>query len=169
MPLAPAAQRVQDLLIGLGFDLSVLEMPDSTRTSADAAAACGCAVAQIGKSLVFRALPSGRPVLVVASGANRVDERRVAEALGETIGRADADFVREFTGYAIGGVAPIGHTIPPVTYLDADLMDFDTIWCAAGTPNAVFALTPADLRRMTGGTVLAVAKKPAATAQPASS
>ncbi len=153
MPLKPSAQRVQDLLTERGFALTVVEMPDSTRTSAEAAAACGCTVAQIGKSLVFRAADSGRPVLVVASGVNRVDEKKVAAILSETLGRADPEFVRAATGYAIGGVAPIGHAIPPVVYLDADLMALDQIWCAAGTPNAVFELTPADLQAMTGGTV----------------
>lgn len=159
MPLKPSAQRVQDLLADRGFDLTVVEMPDSTRTSADAAAACGCTVAQIGKSLVFQARDSGRPVLVVASGVNRVDEKKIAAALGEKIGRADPEFVRASTGFAIGGVAPIGHTVAPVVYLDADLMALERIWCAAGTPNAVFELTPADLRAMTGGTVLDLRKE----------
>lgn len=159
MPLKPSAQRVQDLLAARGFELTVVEMPDSTRTSEEAAAACGCAVAQIGKSLLFRAKDSGRPVLVVASGVNRVDEKKVAAALGEKIARADVDFVREATGFAIGGVAPIGHAVEPVVYLDADLMALERIWCAAGTPNAVFELTPAALQAMTGGTVLDVRKE----------
>ncbi len=158
MPLKPSAQRVQDLLAERGFALAVVEMPDSTRTSADAAAACGCTVAQIGKSLVFRAAETDRPVLVVASGVNRVDEKKVSAALGEKIGRADPEFVRASTGFAIGGVAPIGHTVTPVVFLDADLMALDRIWCAAGTPNAVFELTPADLLAMTGGTVLELRK-----------
>lgn len=158
MPLKPSAQRVQDLLAARGFALTVVEMPDSTRTSEEAATACGCAVAQIGKSLVFRARESGRPVLVVASGANRVDERKIAADLGEKIARAEADFVREATGFAIGGVAPIGHAVEPVVYLDADLMALQRIWCAAGTPNAVFELTPAALLAMTGGKVLDVRK-----------
>jgi len=158
MPLKPSAQRVQDLLGEHGFDLQVVEMPDSTRTSAEAAAACGCTVAQIGKSLVFRAAESGRPVLVVASGVNRVDEKKVAELLGEPLARADPEFVRASTGYAIGGVAPIGHAVAPAVYLDADLMVLERIWCAAGTPNAVFELTPADLQAMTGGTVLDLRK-----------
>lgn len=158
MPLKPSAQRVQDLLAERGFASTVVEMPDSTRTSADAAAACGCTVAQIGKSLVFRATETDRPVLVVASGVNRVDEKKVSAALGEKIGRADPEFVRAATGFAIGGVAPIGHTVEPVVFLDADLMALDRIWCAAGTPNAVFELTPAELLAMTGGTVLELRK-----------
>ncbi|MEQ9335492.1 YbaK/EbsC family protein [Thalassobaculum sp.] len=158
MPLKPSAQRVQDLLAARGLALTVVEMPDSTRTSAEAAAACGCTVAQIGKSMVFRAAQSGRPVLAVASGVNRVDEKKLAAALGEPLGRADPDFVRASTGYAIGGVAPIGHTVAPTVYLDADLMALERIWCAAGTPNAVFELTPADLLAITGGTVLDLRK-----------
>ncbi|MEQ8816124.1 MAG: YbaK/EbsC family protein [Thalassobaculum sp.] len=158
MPLKPSAQRVQDLLAARGLALTVVEMPDSTRTSAEAAAACGCTVAQIGKSMVFRAADSGRPVLAVASGVNRVDEKKLAAALGEPLGRADPDFVRASTGYAIGGVAPIGHTVAPKVYLDADLMALERIWCAAGTPNAVFELTPADLLAITGGTVLDLRK-----------
>lgn len=158
MALKPSAQRVQDLLTKRGLALMVVEMPDSTRTSEEAAAACGCTVAQIGKSMVFQAKDSGQPVLVVASGPNRVDEKKVAAALGEKIRRADADFAREATGFAIGGVAPVGHTIEPVVYLDADLMALERIWCAAGTPNAVFELTPDILRSLTGGTVLDVRK-----------
>lgn len=158
MPLKPSAQHVQDLLATRGFALTVVEMPDSTRTSAEAAAACGCTVAQIGKSLVFRAVESGRPVLAVASGVNRVDEKKLAAALGEPIGRADPEFVRASTGYAIGGVAPVGHAVAPAVFLDADLMALERIWCAAGTPNAVFELTPADLLVMTGGTVLDLRK-----------
>ena len=157
MPLKPSAQRVQDLIAPRGH--VVVEMPDSTRTAEEAAAACGCTVAQIGKSLVFRARGTGQPVLVVASGVNRVDEHKVAAALGEKVERADAEFVRAATGYAIGGVAPVGHAITPVVYLDADLMALERIWCAAGTPNAVFETTPADLAAMTGGAILDVRKE----------
>jgi len=153
---AAAARRVQEIL---GADFAVVEFEVSTRTSADAAAAIGCTVAQIAKSLVFRA-GSGGPVLVVASGTNRVDERKVGALLGETIGRADADFVREKTGYAIGGVAPVGHAVPPAVLLDADLCQYDVIWAAAGTPNAVFRLTPADLERLTRGRFADFAKRP---------
>jgi prolyl-tRNA editing enzyme YbaK/EbsC (Cys-tRNA(Pro) deacylase) len=153
---APSAQKVQAAL-GPGFE--VMEFDASTRTAADAAAAIGCAVAQIAKSLLFRAAVSGRPVLVVASGPNRVDERAVGALLGEPIGRADADFVRAMTGFAIGGVPPIGHATPPVVILDEDLMRFEAIWAAAGTPNAVFRLMPAQLVEMTGGRVAAVAAR----------
>src|SRR4051812_10804794 len=144
---APSALRVQDVL---GPAFQVLEFGESTRTAADAAAAIGCSVAQIAKCLIFR-LGSGKPVLVVASGTNRVDEKKLAQVLGEPIGRADADFVREKTGFAIGGVPPVGHRETPIILVDADLMEFQTIWAAAGTPKAVFRLTPAELLALTGG------------------
>jgi prolyl-tRNA editing enzyme YbaK/EbsC (Cys-tRNA(Pro) deacylase) len=158
-PLRPAAQRIQQLLAERGYDCAVVEFAETTRSSADAAAAIGCAVAQIAKSLVFRARPSGRAVLVIASGANRVDEKAVAVALGESLGKADADFVRDRTGFAIGGVAPIGHAFPPVTFIDAELLRHETIWAAAGTPFSVFKLTPGQLVEMTGGRVLALAAR----------
>ncbi|MFZ9447682.1 MAG: YbaK/EbsC family protein, partial [Alphaproteobacteria bacterium] len=128
----------------------VRELPDSTRSSAEAAAALGCSVAQIAKSVVFRS-GSGRPVLVVASGANRVDERKVEALLGDRLLRADAGYVRERTGFAIGGVAPIAHATPPHVFLDEELFAFDRVYAAAGTPFAIFALTPAELEALTGG------------------
>jgi prolyl-tRNA editing enzyme YbaK/EbsC (Cys-tRNA(Pro) deacylase) len=152
---AVSALRVQ---AALGPDYQVLEFDAGTRTAADAAAAIGCMVAEIAKSLIFRAEPSGRAVLVIASGAKRVDERKVGELVGETIVRADADFVRSRTGFAIGGVPPLGHAEPLVTLIDETLRTFETIWAAAGTPNAVFRLTPADLVRLTGGREAAVAR-----------
>jgi prolyl-tRNA editing enzyme YbaK/EbsC (Cys-tRNA(Pro) deacylase) len=151
-----SALRVQ---AALGPEFEVLEFPESTRSAAEAAAAIGCTVAEIAKSLVFRAVQSDRPVLVVASGVNRVDERKLEALLGEKIGRADADFVRAKTGFAIGGVPPLGHAVPPFTWLDADLQQFTRIWAAAGTPNAVFALTPADLARLTGADYADIAKR----------
>lgn len=151
---ALSALRVQ---AALGPRFSVLEFDAGTRTAEDAAAAIGCAVAEIAKSLVFRSA-SGRSVLIVASGANRVDERKAATLVGETIARADAAFVREATGFAIGGVPPVGHAQAPVVLIDETLMTFETIWAAAGTPNAVFRLAPADLVALTGGTIAAVAR-----------
>ncbi len=151
---APSALRVQ---AALGDRHLVMEFEATTRTAADAAAAIGCTVAQIGKSLVFRGAGSNRPVLVVASGVNRVDEAKVAAAVGEPIARADADFVREATGFAIGGVPPVGHKQTPIVLIDESLMSFGEIWAAAGTPNAVFRLTPADLVALTGGRVAAIA------------
>lgn len=156
--LSPSARRVQDVLDGIGLGHRVVEHADSTRTSEDAAAAIGCTVAQIAKSLIFRGKESGRPVLVIASGVNRVDEKAVGRLIGERIERADPDFVREKTGYAIGGVPPIGHAEPPLVLIDADLAALETVWAAAGTPNAVFRLTPAELVSMTGGRVEAVRK-----------
>ncbi len=152
---APSALKVQSIL-GPGHE--VLEFETSTRTSEDAAAAIGCNVAEIAKCLIFRAA-SGRPVLVVASGANRVDERKVRAVLGERIERADADFVRESTGFAIGGVPPIGHVTPPMVLIDQDLQRLPAVWAAAGTPNAVFRTTPDDLVRLTGGRVADIAKR----------
>lgn len=156
--LSPSAARVQALLDGIGLGHRVVEHEGSTRTSEDAANAVGCAVAQIAKSLIFRTKETGRPVVVVASGANRVDEKAVGRLIGEKIERADPEFVRESTGFAIGGVPPIGHAVPPLVLIDDDLLRLETIWAAAGTPNAVFRLTPADLVNMTGGRVETVRK-----------
>lgn len=149
--LSPSAQRVQDALAAYGVDLRVVEMPQSTRSAADAAAALGCAVAQIAKSLIFRGKSSDRALLVIACGINRVDERKVAGLVNEAIGKADADFVRQRTGFVIGGVPPVGHSQALTTLIDADLLAFDEIWAAAGTPNAVFRLRPAELVAITGG------------------
>src|SRR4051812_11674033 len=139
------AMRIQAIL---GNAFRVLEFEQSTHSSAEAAAAIGCDVAQIAKSMMFRAA-DGRPVLVVTSGSNRVDERKVAALLRQKIKRADPDFVWATPAPAVGGVSPVGHIVPPVTLLDQDLRRHDTIWAAAGSPNAVFALTPDDLVRLT--------------------
>lgn len=152
-PLKPSAQRVQDALYAAGFSNQVIELADSTRTSAEAAAAVGCAVEQIAKSLVFTGKQSGQAILVIASGGNRVDEKKVSALLGEKIARADAEFVRVQSGFVIGGVPPIGHVRPLRTLIDADLLSYTEIWAAAGHPNAVFRLTPAELVKMTGGEV----------------
>jgi Cys-tRNA(Pro) deacylase len=155
--LSTSAQRVQDILREKGFDSTVVELADSTRTAQEAAQAIGCSVAQIVKSLVFKTEQTQEPILVVASGSNRVNEKRLAELVGEPIGKANANFVRQHTGYVIGGVAPIGHAENIRTFIDADLLQYDTIWAAAGTPFAVFQLTPQDLQAMTGGTVVSIA------------
>jgi len=151
--LKASARRVQEALAAQGFAFDVREFPESTRTSAEAAAAIGCSVAQIAKSLVFRGAESGEAALIIASGANRVDSAKAAALLGEAIGRADADFVRAATGFAIGGVPPLGHDRPLVTLIDEDLLAFEAIWAAAGTPNAVFRLSPKDLGDLTGGRI----------------
>jgi prolyl-tRNA editing enzyme YbaK/EbsC (Cys-tRNA(Pro) deacylase) len=153
--LSPAAARVQDLLRAAGSAAKVKQFPVTARTAAEAAGAIGCTVAQIAKSLVFRA-KSGKPILVIASGVNRVDEKKIAAALGEPIGKADAAFVRDTTGYAIGGVAPIGHATPLRIFIDEDLRGQTAIWAAAGHPHAVFQLTAAELERLTGGAVIPV-------------
>jgi prolyl-tRNA editing enzyme YbaK/EbsC (Cys-tRNA(Pro) deacylase) len=157
MPLKGSAQKVQDALRAAGFANQVVELPDSARTAAEAAAAVGCAVGQIVKSLLFEAKPSGRAVLVAASGSHRVDEQAVSAVVGERIARASPEFVRDRTGFAIGGVPPIGHAQPVVAIVDEALLGYERVWAAAGHPNAVFALTPAELVRMTGGTVARIA------------
>jgi prolyl-tRNA editing enzyme YbaK/EbsC (Cys-tRNA(Pro) deacylase) len=144
--LSTSASRVQRALDGYGLSLQVVELPDSTRAAADAAAAIGTTVAQIAKSLIFRTVETGRPVLVIASGVNRVNERRVGELMEEAIVKADADFVRTQTGFAIGGVPPVGHDRPIETFVDEDLLQYAEIWAAAGTPNAVFRLKQTDLK-----------------------
>ena len=151
--LSSQAHRVQQAVAAKGFDFEIRELPNSTRTAADAAAAVGCSVDEIAKSLVFRAKTSGRAVLVITSGGNQVDTKKLAVLLGEKIGKADADFVREQTGFAIGGVPPLGHAAPLTTYIDADLLLLDTIWAAAGTPHALFALPSKALEALIGGTV----------------
>ena len=147
-PLSPSAQKIQNLLTSLGYDYSVVEHAESTRTAQEAADRAGCELGQIVKSLIFRGKVSGKPILVLTSGANRVDEKRISEYAGESISRADADFVRSITGFAIGGVPPIGHNEKMETYLDEDLQNYLVIWAAAGTPNAIFELTPTDLQKI---------------------
>ncbi len=146
--ISETAQKVQEALDAHGVSLDVLELPMSTRTAEDAAAAVGCEVGQIAKSLIFQGEVSGRAYLVIASGKNHVDEHLVAETVGEMIRIAPAAFVRAETGYAIGHDAPIRAVI------DQDLLDYDEIWAAAGTPHAVFRLTPQDLVTLTKGDVL---------------
>jgi Cys-tRNA(Pro) deacylase len=154
--LSPSAQKIQDLLSSLGYNYSVIEHAESTRTAQEAANRAGCELGQIVKSLIFRGKTSGKPILVLTSGANRVDEKRISDYAGESISRADADFVRAVTGFAIGGVPPIGHTEKMETYIDEDFLQYQTIWAAAGTPNAIFELKTEDLEKMTNGKVLQV-------------
>ncbi len=154
--LSPSAQKIQDLLTSLGFEYNVIEHAESTRTAQEAADRAGCELGQIVKSLIFRGKGSDKPILVLTSGANRVDEKRISEYAGESISRADADFVRAVTGFAIGGVPPIGHVEKMETYLDEDFLLYQTIWAAAGTPNAIFELKTEDLQKMTGGKIAGV-------------
>ncbi len=151
--LKASAQRVQAALHERGFTNQVIELPGSTRSAAEAAAAIGCTVSQIAKSLLFQGATSGRALLVIASGSNRVDEQRAAALFGEPLHKPKADFVREQTGFVIGGVPPIGHNQPLSTLIDEDLLQYEEIWAAAGHPHAVFKLTPAELVAMTGGQV----------------
>jgi prolyl-tRNA editing enzyme YbaK/EbsC (Cys-tRNA(Pro) deacylase) len=141
-------ERVRAAMLAAGHEDTIQAFPAGTRTAADAAAAVGCDVAQIAKSIVFRA--GGRAAVIITSGANRVDTARAAEALGIKLSRADADWVRETTGFAVGGVSPIGHLSPPLLLVDEDLLALDPIWAAAGSPSHVFRTTAAALIRMTG-------------------
>jgi prolyl-tRNA editing enzyme YbaK/EbsC (Cys-tRNA(Pro) deacylase) len=150
-PTSDRARRVQEAIRALGFANQVIELPVPVRTAADAANAVGCEVAHIAKSLIFRAA-SGRGVLVITSGKNRVDEAKVAALLGEPIHKADPDFVRAATGYAIGGVPPLGHATELVTFIDEDLLALQFLWAAAGHPNSLFD----ELLRMAGGRVARV-------------
>lgn len=154
--LSSASQRIQDLLTSLGFDYRVIELPDTTRTAVEAANTVGCTVGQIAKSLIFRGKRTGKPILIIASGSNRVNEKRIAEYIGEPIEKANAHFVRSTTGFAIGGVPPLGHLQDIRTFIDEDLLQYERIWAAGGTPNSVFQLDTKDLQDMTGGQVVAI-------------
>jgi len=156
MALPDTAQRVADLLAALGHDKPVVLLPASGKTSAEAAAGLGCGVAEIAKSIVFRRLSDDAAVMVIASGVNRVDEQKVTAIVG-AVGRADARFVKERIGYAIGGVCPIGHLEKTLMLIDQDLLQLGSVWAAAGHPHAVFNLTPQQLVAMTGAQVADVA------------
>ena len=154
--LPAAAKRVAAAAEALGLRIEVQTMPGSTRTAADAAAAVGASVGQIVKSLIFQGKTTGKAHLLLVSGSNRVHEPAMPERLGESVIRPGADFVRAATGFAIGGVPPFGHATPLATFMDADLLQFETVWAAAGTPYAVFAVSPAALRTALGATVIRV-------------
>jgi prolyl-tRNA editing enzyme YbaK/EbsC (Cys-tRNA(Pro) deacylase) len=139
-----------------GLEVEVQRYPDGTRTAADAAAAVGCEIGQIVKSLVFMA--DVRPILILCSGARRVDEEKLAEYIGTEIRIAGASEVRAATGYAIGGTPPLGHTVPLKTVVDPHLMEFEKIWAAAGTPDSVFPVSPKELVKATSGAVVAVTR-----------
>lgn len=156
-PLSPSAQRVQDALDAAGVATTIVEYDVPARTSADAARVLGCSVAQIAKSLIFRSV-SGNPVLVIASGTNRVDEKKVTAMIGEAIFKADAAFVRECTGYSIGGIPPLGHARPLTTLIDRDLLRYDVVYAAGGTPHAMFPISPAELVRIARGVTADVAQ-----------
>jgi prolyl-tRNA editing enzyme YbaK/EbsC (Cys-tRNA(Pro) deacylase) len=154
--LKKSAEKVQSVLNEFGFELNVIELSDSTRTAQEAANTIGCTISQIAKSLIFQGKTSKNPVLIIASGTNRINEKAIKEYIGEKLGKADADFVLEHTGFAIGGIPPIGHKNPITTFIDEDLMQYEEIWAAAGTPNAVFKLTPKILAEITKGNIICV-------------
>jgi Cys-tRNA(Pro) deacylase len=157
--LSPTAQRVQSALAAAGVDSEIVEYDVPARTSAEAARVLGCDVAQIAKSLVFRTA-TGEPLLVIASGANRVDEKKLGVHTGGDIGKADAEFVRRVTGYAIGGIPPLAHATVMKVLIDRELLQHDRLFAAGGTPHAMFPIAPADLVRVSGGTVADVALTP---------
>jgi prolyl-tRNA editing enzyme YbaK/EbsC (Cys-tRNA(Pro) deacylase) len=146
-----SVERVRAALLAHGHADTIALFPDGTRTAQDAANAVGCGVAQIVKSIVLRA--GERVVLVLTSGANRVDVAKISAAIGQPVKPADGRWVRDVTGFAIGGVAPIGHLSPPRVFIDTDLMALDPVWAAAGSPRHVFRTNAADLARMTKGAI----------------
>jgi prolyl-tRNA editing enzyme YbaK/EbsC (Cys-tRNA(Pro) deacylase) len=154
--LKDSAQQVQNKLIELGYANKVMELPDSTRTAQEAADAIGCEVAHIAKSIIFRLKNNDKPLLVIASGVNQINVKQINTHLNDKLGKADADFVREHTGFVIGGVPPLGHVESILTFIDEDLLQFREIWAAAGHPRAVFRLTPEELVQMTKGQVICV-------------
>jgi len=154
--LKKSIAKVQAALEEFGYELDIKEFSSSTRTAQEAAEAIGCMVGQIAKSLIFKGKTSQKPVLIIASGTNRVNEKLAKEYIGEELEKADAEFVLEHTGFAIGGVPPVGHIKPINAFIDEDLLQYDEIWAAAGTPNAVFKLTPKILVEITKGKVIKI-------------
>ncbi|MES2122905.1 MAG: YbaK/EbsC family protein [Chlamydiota bacterium] len=156
--LKTSAKRVQDFLHQYIPDAKVIEFKELTRTSQEAANVIGCEIGQIAKTLIFKRKTTGLPVCIIASGINRVDEKKIASLIGEPVERPDADYVLKYTGFAIGGIPPIGFNLDKPPLIDEDLMQYQTIWAAAGTPHAVFQLTPDDLTRITQGQVVNLKK-----------
>ena len=148
----PTAKKVADAAQTQGLKITIKEFESSTRTAQDAANSVGCTVGQIVKSLLF--VVNGQPTMALVSGDNQLDEKKLAVLCGvgrKKVKRGNADIAREATGFAIGGIPPFGHASQLPTYIDEDLFQFDVIWAAAGTPNAVFAITPDELVQITGG------------------
>ena len=154
--LPASAQKVVRALDQAGLEATVVRMPSSTRTAEDAADACRCTISQIVKSLVFQGKTTGSAVLVLVSGTNRVNEKAIEGEIGEALRRPNADYVREMTGFAIGGIPPLGHATPLKTWFDADLLKHDVVWASAGTPDCVFSADPARLAAATGASVIRV-------------
>jgi Cys-tRNA(Pro) deacylase len=151
-----SSDKIQKILNHSGISFHIKEFPESTRTSLDAAKAIGCDVSQIAKSILFEGIKTEKPILVIASGSNRIDEDKVELEIGEKIKKADAEFVKNKTGYSIGGVPPIGHNEKILTLIDEDLTKQNKIWAAAGTPHSVFELTPKQLLQITEGKVISI-------------
>jgi len=151
--MSKSLRRVETALREAGVRVELREFDASTRTAADAAAAVGCDVDQIAKSIIFRGEDSGHVVLFLTAGGNRVSDAKASSVAGQPLGKADADLIRAETGFAIGGVAPVGHLTQVRAFLDPRLMEFPEVWAAAGTPRHVFAISPADLHRMTGAEI----------------
>jgi len=154
MALSKNSAKVQAWLDRFGLQLEVLELAQSTRTAQEAADAVGCELAQIVKSLVFRM--EEKPLLFLVSGKNRLDVQKVEKTLGIKLVKADAEFVREKTGFPIGGVPPVAHTTPMEVFIDRDLLEYEEVWAAAGTPHAVFRIKSNDLPKITNGSVIEV-------------
>lgn len=154
--LKPASRRVAEAAEKAGLSVRIITHAQSTRTAEEAAAACGCGVGQIVKSLVFQGKASGAPILLLVSGANRVNEKAAGKHIGEALRRPDAQFVRDVTGFAIGGIPPLGHDTPLKTFIDQALMKFPTVWAAAGTPESVFEVVPSALATATNATIIEV-------------
>ncbi|MDN3712432.1 YbaK/EbsC family protein [Paracoccus cavernae] len=148
--MSKSLKRVEAALETAKIAVEIREMTEGTRTAEDAARAVGCEVDQIAKSIIFRGEDSGHVVLFLTAGGNKVDPAKATEVAGQKLGKADADLIRAETGFAIGGVSPVGHLTPITAYFDPRLQDFAQVWAAAGTPRHVFAITPADLLRVTG-------------------
>jgi prolyl-tRNA editing enzyme YbaK/EbsC (Cys-tRNA(Pro) deacylase) len=158
MNLKGSAKRVQDVLTQHGLGIKVIEFKELTRTAQEAANVIGCEVGQIAKTLVFRGKTTSKPICVIASGKNRVDEKKIVQYVGEEIEKPDAEYVLKHTGFAIGGIPPIGFQLEMKPLIDEDLMDYSELWAAAGTPNSVFRLVPSDLLKITTGLVVNLRK-----------
>ncbi|MGB9707019.1 MAG: YbaK/EbsC family protein [Microgenomates group bacterium] len=153
--MTSGGKKFKEKIKKLGISLKIICLPKSTGTAMEAAWAVGCQLGQIAKSIVFKT-GSGKPILVITSGANRVDEKKLAKILGEEVQKADADFVKEKTGFAVGGVPPFGHKQKISTFIDKDLFKFSEIWAAAGDPFSVFKTTGEELQKISGGKVMKI-------------
>ncbi|MEM7189426.1 MAG: YbaK/EbsC family protein [Pseudomonadota bacterium] len=156
--MSKSVKRVAKAALNIGLEIEITRMGQSTRTAEEAAAACGCSVAQIVKSMIFQAEKTGDLVLLLISGANQADLEKSAAVVGEPLVRAKPEDVRAQTGFAIGGVSPIGHLKAPRIWMDRDLLSFGKVWAAAGAPDAVFQIAPEDLAKATGATIASLAR-----------